>query len=141
MNEIQVKVCAGKEAELELLAKLNKQLIEDEKHDNPMNVAQLKDRMRAFISTDYRAYLFEANGETAGYALVNHSRQPLHVRQFFICRECRRNGYGRAAFEKLLEQLHTQHVDIEVMYGNEAGYAFWKSIGFVERSIYMRRGE
>ncbi|WP_201007767.1 hypothetical protein [Paenibacillus glycanilyticus] len=70
MSELTIRI--GCEADLELLAGLNKQLIEDERHD------------------------------------------------------------------KLAALLDADQLDIEVMYGNEAAYAFWRSLGFKERSIYMR---
>jgi GNAT superfamily N-acetyltransferase len=136
MNEVTIQICSDKD--LDLLAKLNKQLIEDEKHNNQMKVEQLKERMKGFINSDYRAYKFENLGEIVGYALVNHSRQPLYLRHFFICRQSRRKGYGKMAFKKLLELLNTKDIDIEVMYWNNTGYGFWKSLGFNERSIYMR---
>ena len=136
MNEISIQTCS--QEDLDVLAVLNKHLIEDEKHDNKMNVEQLKERMRAFINTDYKAYKFEEHGEIIGYALVNHIRQPLYLRQFFICRSSRRKGYGKLAFEKLIELLNTKNIDIEVMHWNTSGYQFWKSLGFIERSIYMR---
>ncbi len=124
--------------DLNQLALMNKQLIEDEKHDNPMNVDQLKVRMRDFLHTDYKAYKFVAGDDVVGYALVNDQKSPLYLRQFFICREYRRLGYGKLAFEELLVKLHTTEIDIEVMFWNEAGYGFWKSLGFKERSVYMR---
>jgi hypothetical protein len=40
-----------------ILDVMNKQLIEDEQHDNPMDVAALKERMNGFIHNDYDAYL------------------------------------------------------------------------------------
>jgi hypothetical protein len=113
MNELLIQTCS--EEGLEVLAILNKHLIEDEKHDNQMNVEQLKERMRDFINTDYKAYKFEKQSEIIGYALVNHSRQPLYLRQFFICRNSRRKGYGKLAFEKLIDLLNTKNIDIEVM--------------------------
>lgn len=136
MNGFTIQACSNED--LDLLAALNKQLIEDERHDNRMTVKQLKERMEGFISTDYKAYLFKENGETKGYALINHAKRPLYVRQFFICRDCRRQGYGKLAFEKLVEVLGTDQIDIEVMFWNERGHAFWKSLGFKERSVYMR---
>jgi predicted acetyltransferase len=136
VDDISIRTCSDKD--LNLLSILNKQLIEDENHDNPMNVEQLKERMRDLISTDYKAYMFEVHGETIGYAMVNHIRRPLYLRQFFICRNSRRKGYGKIAFEKLLELLNTKSIDIEVMYWNKTGYAFWRSLGFTERSVYMR---
>lgn len=55
--------------DLDQLALMNKQLIEDEKHDNPMNVDQLRVRMRDFLHTDYKAYIF-----VAGDGVVSISR-------------------------------------------------------------------
>lgn len=40
------------------LALLNKQLIEDEKSDNAMNIVELEKRMKEFLETDYSAYFF-----------------------------------------------------------------------------------
>jgi GNAT superfamily N-acetyltransferase len=136
MSDFIIQV--GAHDDLDLLAVLNKQLIEDERHDNPMNVEQLKHRMEHFINTDYKAYLFKKNGEVIGYALVDHRREPLYLRHFFICRHCRRQGYGKMAFAKLLELLGTNKLDVEVMFWNESGYRFWKSLGFQERSVYLR---
>ncbi|MFD1775034.1 GNAT family N-acetyltransferase [Paenibacillus rhizophilus] len=135
---INLTVAAASGADLDQLAELNRQLIEDEKHDNTMNKEQLKERMKRFLEGEYRAYLFTEDGEVKGYALVDHSRNPLYLRQFFICRHCRRNGYGRAAFTTLAWYLGTDRLDIEVMHWNERAYSFWKSLGFRERSIYMR---
>ncbi|WP_042166693.1 GNAT family N-acetyltransferase [Paenibacillus gorillae] len=134
-----IHVCSHED--LDLLVTLNKQLIEDERHDNAMDFEQLKERMRAFINTDYDAYKFEHGGEIVGYALVNHIRQPLYLRHFFICRSSRGKGHGKSAFRALLQLLNTTTVDIEVLHGNTAGYEFWKSLGFKERSIYMRLEE
>jgi predicted acetyltransferase len=117
---------------------MNKMLIEDEMHDNKMNMDQLKDRMKGFIDTCYNAYLFLRDEIIVGYALVDMKRDPLYIRHFFIDREHRRSGYGRAALSTLLQLLDTKKVDIEVMYWNKAGMSFWKSVGFKERSIYMR---
>ncbi len=124
--------------DLDILACMNKNLIEDEKHDNKMNVAQLRDRMKGFIDSNYDAYLFMKDSEVVGYALVDMSREPLYIRHFYISREHRRCGYGRIALSELLQLLCTNRVDIEVMYWNEVGISFWKSMGFKERSIYMR---
>ncbi|AKG34616.1 GNAT family N-acetyltransferase [Paenibacillus durus] len=136
MNNLVIKTCG--ETDLELLVELNRQLIEDEQHDNTMDTEQLKERMKNFLGGEYRAYLFSAAGEVKGYALVDHGRSPLYVRHFFICRNSRRQGYGLVAFRKLRECLETDKLDIEVMFWNERAYAFWKSLGFRERSVYMR---
>ncbi|WP_127581992.1 GNAT family N-acetyltransferase [Paenibacillus koleovorans] len=131
---------AATEDDLDTLAQLNKQLIEDEKHDNPMNVSELKVRMASFLNTEYVAYLFMEDGEVRGYTLVNRGRRPYYLRQFFICRDVRRLGYGKLAFDALMDAIGDQELDVEVMVWNEQGYRFWKAMGFEERSVYLRRG-
>jgi len=124
--------------DLDILASMNKMLIEDEMHDNKMNIAQLKDRMKGFIDTCYNAYIFMRDDIVIGYALVDMKREPLYIRHFFVNRGYRRLGYGRAAFSLLMQLLGTKKVDVEVMHWNKTGMSFWKSMGFKERSVYMR---
>ena len=121
-----------------LLATLNRQLIEDEASDNPMNWAQLEQRMRDFLVGDYRAYFYVIEQEIVGYTLVRVTKTPKYLRQFFICREHRRRGYGKAFFGELMDALGDETIDIEVYAWNEAGSQFWQSLGFTPRSIAMR---
>lgn len=125
-------------SDVEELAQLNKQLIEDEKSDNTMTLEQLKIRMRDFLESEYNAYFFMEEDCIAGYVLVRHTSKPLYLRQFFIARNFRRQGKGRAALKLLQEELKTDKVDIEVLSWNIAAIKFWESCGFVERSRYMR---
>ena len=126
-------------ADTDLLAAMNKQLIEDEGHDNPMTVQQLIERMEGFLSRDYTALLFaDSDGVTVGYALINKATDPLYLRQFFICRDERRKGYGRRFFYKMLDYLGVETIDIEVLAWNDTGKAFWESLNFKPRSVYMR---
>jgi predicted acetyltransferase len=136
MKTVHLITCT--KADLGTLALLNKQLIEDEKHENQMSLEQLKERMWLFVNTDYRAYIFRNDDTITGYALVDITKEPLCLRQFFICREFRRQGYGTIAFNRLMETLCTSAIDIEVLFWNERGKSFWKSLGFCERSVYMR---
>lgn len=136
MEDLKIRVCT--DDDLDMLAVLNKQLIEDEMHDNKMNVEQLRERMKGFIHTDYKAYIFEDGSRTIGYALVDHSRKPLYLRQFFICRDVRRKGYGRVALNKLLDFINADVIDLEVLSWNTGGIGFWRAMGFKDRSIYMR---
>lgn len=124
--------------DVEVLAMLNKQLIDDEKSDNPMSVEELEERMRGFLTSDYEAYFFEADADIAGYALVKTTCTPLYLRQFMINREFRRQHFGTEAFRALMEYLGADKIDIEVLPWNEAGKHFWESCGFREISRYMR---
>ena len=133
---IKIRACGIDDCAV--LARFNKQLIEDERNDNPMSVDELQDRMRQFISSEFRAFFFLAKRKIVGYALVKMDSMPLYLRQFFICREHRRKGYGREAFAQLLAFFGADKMDIEVLQWNQAGIAFWKSLGFETRSLYMR---
>ena len=44
------------------LAKLNKRLVEDEQHPNPMDIAELTQRMKEWLATDYICYVAKQNG-------------------------------------------------------------------------------
>lgn len=133
---MNVRKCELKDAEM--LAILNKQLIDDEKSDNPMNVKELEERMKGFLATDYQAYFFEVDDNIVGYALVKTTCTPLYLRQFLIDRKYRNQHYGTEAFRSLMELLCVDNIDIEVLSWNEAGKRFWESCGFSEISRYMR---
>ena len=133
-----VNVLACAQADIPELAKLNRQLIEDEQADNPMTEAQLARRMEEFLGAGYRAFFFEADGSRVGYALVDVTKTPLYLRHFFICREHRRQGYGREAFFALLGHLRVSEMDLDVYVWNHRGILFWKSLGFAARSMNMR---
>ena len=104
-----------------------------------MDPAQLRGRMKRFLETDYAAYLFESDGIAIGYALVKTTSSPLYLRQFYIDRPYRRQHFGLQAFRLLLETLNTDSIDVEVLVWNTPALAFWKKMGFEERSLYMRR--
>jgi ribosomal protein S18 acetylase RimI-like enzyme len=123
--------------DLDNLAFLNKQLINDENSNNTMNIDELKVRMKGFISSNYNAYLFLDN-DVVGYALVDITKTPYYLRQFFVIREQRHKGYGKFALNLLLEELKTSDIDIEVLSSNEQGFAFWQNCGFKEYSRYMK---
>lgn len=120
------------------LALLNKQLIDDEKSHNSMNVNELEERMHEFITTEYDAYFFINKENVVGYALVKNTCNPLYLRQFLIEREYRMMHYGTSAFRCLMEHLNVDSIDIEVLPWNEPGIRFWESLGFHEVSRYLR---
>ena len=124
--------------DVKTLAFMNKCLIEDERSSNPMDLSQLTERMKGFIEGDYDAYFFKDGETIVGYALVDRTANPLYLRQFYIAREQRRKHYGKSAFQALLEYLGTDTIDLDVLPWNEAGVAFWKSLGFSEQYVVMR---
>lgn len=136
-NAMHIRKCGIED--IETLTLLNKQLIENEKSDNPMSVAELAERMSDFLTAEYSAYFFEIGDDVVGYALVKTDCSPLYLRQFFIARQYRRQRLGTEAFNALMNFLDADSIDIEVLSRNEAGKRFWESCDFTEISRYMRK--
>jgi GNAT superfamily N-acetyltransferase len=123
------------------LAAMNHQLIRDEGHRNPMTVAELEDRMRDWMAGEYRAVIFERNGRQVGYALYRDESEFVYLRQFFVCRDLRRQGIGRAAIDWLRANVWhgVARVRLEVLVGNASGIAFWRALGFRDYALTMER--
>ena len=122
-----------------LLAPLNKQLIRDEGHRNPMDIDQLAQRMANWLRGEYRAVIFEEDSSPVGYALFRQEPEYAYLRQLFVHRDYRRKGIGRNAMHWLWRNAwsDTPRVRIEVLLGNATARAFWRAMGFQEYSITM----
>ena len=91
------------EADLPLLAQMNKRLIEDEGSRNPMSIDQLAERMRGWLLSDWEMRLFATNVGVVGYAVYQARRDEyfpdqtiVYLRQFNIEREhARGRAWGR----------------------------------------------
>jgi len=119
-----------------LLGEWNAALIRDERHDNPMTVAQLIARMREWVAGEYRPRIFVCDGSDAGYALYRELPEFVHLRQFYVVPERRRRGIGRAALHALTEEFPLRkRVVVEAMIGNTGALAFWRAMGFADRYI------
>ena len=128
---IEITECTEKD--IKLLAEMNKQLIEDEKANNSMDITQLENRMNNFLKNGYKAFFLITEEKIIGYALCDMTKEPKYLRQFFIKREERRKHYGKNAFDKLLEKLEIKEIEIDVLKWNEGGIIFWEKIGFKEQ--------
>ena len=130
---------AETENDLAILAKMNLNLIRDEGHRNTMDESQLKERMKSWLSSDYKAVLFSENNEPIGYALWRKDEEFLYVRHFYIRPEDRGKGLGKAAFHWLRQNKWSQELQLrlEVLIGNQAGIAFWRAVGFEDYCITM----
>ncbi|MEV5986499.1 GNAT family N-acetyltransferase [Streptomyces sp. NPDC052051] len=130
---------AGPE-DVPVLAALNEQLIEDQPHDNPMRGRQLADRMSRWLAGDYTAALGTVDHVPAFYALWRTDEDGgIHLRQFFVARDFRRRGTGRAAIAALREEYWPgRRVTLDVLAHNERGIGFWRSLGFEDYAIEMR---
>jgi GNAT superfamily N-acetyltransferase len=132
----------GEFADVPLLAELNQQLQIDEAHRRRMERPELEVRMAGWLDTGgYEAVIFERDGRPAGYALFRRESDPEHVylKQFFVCRDCRRQGIGRQAIEWLSRHAwqDVPAVYLDVLVGNDRGVAFWQAVGFCDYCITM----
>ena len=64
-------------------------------------------------------------------------------RHYFIAKNYRRQGYGTAAFRKLVNFLKVDKIDLSVLVSNDIGFKFWTSCGLMPYEIFMhyRSGE
>lgn len=123
-----------------LLAPMNRRLIVDSGHRNPMNVEELTARMHSWLTGEYEAYLIHLDHELAGYCLFRREpEQAVYIRQLYVDDAFRRQGIARAALTWLRREIwrDATRLYMEVLSGNPEGIAFWKSVGFVEYAITM----
>jgi GNAT superfamily N-acetyltransferase len=127
------------DADIGLLADWNLQLIRDEQHRNPMTVDQLAARMRNWLKTgEYCAVIFSSD-EPVCHALFKREDGLIHLRQFFVRRDRRRIGIGRAAVSILKEQIwpHDVRLTVDVLCHNQGGVAFWRSMGYRDYNLTL----
>lgn len=122
-----------------LLAELNHQLIRDEGHRNKMTVAELEQRMRGWLHTEYSAVIFEEKGEAVAYALYREEPEELYLRQLFVVRNRRREGIGRKAMEMLRARIwpKDKRLTVSVLVRNAAAVAFWRAVGYRDYSLTL----
>ncbi len=122
-----------------LLAELNHQLIQDEGHRNRMTVPELEQRMRSWVSGEYRAVIYEEGGEVVAYALYREQPEEIYLRQLFVVRNRRREGLGRRAVEILRSRVWPRitRLTVDVLVTNGRALAFWRSVGYSDYSLTL----
>jgi predicted acetyltransferase len=103
-----------------------------------MTVPELETRMKNWLRTEYQGVLFEQMGQVVAYALYRDDPESIYLRQFFVGREHRCHGIGRAAIQ-ILRSVWTpgKRVVLEVLAHNSVGHAFWKAAGFRDYAITL----
>jgi GNAT superfamily N-acetyltransferase len=119
---------------------MNSRLLEDEGHRNrSMSVADLELRVSAWLrSGEYEAVLFWI-GPAVAYALFCREANEVFLRQFFVEREWRRQGIGRAAIAILQNEvwIPPARITLEVLADNAAAKTFWQAVGFRDYAVGM----
>jgi ribosomal protein S18 acetylase RimI-like enzyme len=125
------------------LARLNRQLVEDEQHRNRFKSdSWFAQRMHGFLTGGYQAVLFERAGEVVAYALyTDHPDHDdtLYLRQIFVQRSCRRQGLGREAIRILSEDIwpREKRITVGVLAGNQIAIVFYEAVGFKPYSVEL----
>jgi GNAT superfamily N-acetyltransferase len=122
-----------------LLAELNHQLIRDEGHRNPMTVPELEERMKGWLSGEYRAVLYEEDGKVVAYALFREQSEEIYLRQLFVVRDRRNQGIGRRAVDILRNQIWPpgKRLTVDVLVSNKRAVKFWRSVGYADYSLTL----
>ncbi len=135
-------------SDADLLAQMNKHLIEDEGSRNPMNISQITDRMKNILSGDWKAVIISKESEDIGYLVYKLSpdeyfpdRTELHIRQYFIKRQHRGNGLGTYAFDLISKEYFPNDavLTMDVLEINPKGRRFWEKIGFKPYLTHMKK--
>jgi predicted GNAT family acetyltransferase len=127
------------DTDLGQLADWNHQLIRDEGHRNRMTVPELEDRMRGWLREKYRAVIFSADGVPVAYALFCLEPDLVYLRQYFVARTERRQGYGKAGMAILRSEIWPQNVRLvlDVLCGNATAIAFYRALGFKDYCLTL----
>lgn len=104
-----------------------------------MTAAQLEQRMRDWLAGEYRAVVYEDNGEVVAYALFQEQTEEIYLRQLFVTRNRRRLGIGRRAVEILRSEIwpKTKRLTVDVLTTNKTAIAFWRAVGYADYSLRL----
>jgi len=104
-----------------------------------MTVPQLEQRMRGWISGEYRAIIYEDGGEIVAYALFREQPEEIYLRQLFVVRHRRSQGIGRWAVDILRSRIwpKTQRLTVEVLVANTRAVSFWRSVGYADYALSL----
>ncbi|MBN1290391.1 MAG: GNAT family N-acetyltransferase [Candidatus Latescibacteria bacterium] len=129
--------------DITVLAAMNRQLAGDEQHRNRNKPTEwFNKRMELFLNGEYEAIIFEQDKKVLGYALYrNHPEQSdtIYLRQIFINRNYRRQGFGHKAIKIMMNEVwpKDKRLTVEVLSGNDAAISFYKSVGFQDYCLEL----
>ena len=122
------------------LADLNRQLIEDEGHPNPMTVAELTERMVNWLRGDYECHVARRDGRTLGYCVYRESPEYYYLRQLFVVRDYRRRGTATQLLDWMYAHVWAaKPVRLDVFTHNTDAVAFYRAYGFRVAVLRMEK--
>lgn len=104
-----------------------------------MTVPELRERMRRWLAGDYEAVVVRTGAEPLAYALFRETDDEVYLRQFFVRRDRRREGIGRAVVDILRSKCWPtpKRLTVEVLASNESAVAFWRAVGYSDYSLTL----
>ncbi len=126
-------------ADIPRLAQLNFELMEDEAHPYPLALEDLQARMARWVAGEYKVLLFRRGDRVCGYAVWRAEDRGAYLRHFFICRDQRREGLGRAALALLRRDWLPKDlpIQLEAAVWNTDAIAFWRAVGFKDFGLTL----
>jgi ribosomal protein S18 acetylase RimI-like enzyme len=138
MAEIQITQATL--ANIDQLAVLNKYLIEDEQHPNPMNVEQLAKRMSGWLQAEYTGYLAWINDYITAYCLYRDDGEFYYLRQLYVARGFRRQGIATRLLNWMYANVWTEKkVRLGVLAHNKGAIAFYNHYGFRTKALRLEK--
>jgi ribosomal protein S18 acetylase RimI-like enzyme len=135
-----MKIIPATLADVKILAALNKRLIEDEQHPNPMNVDQLAERMGNWLQAEYRGYLVIVAERITAYCLYRDDGKYYYLRHLYVDRDFRRRGIATQLLDWMYDNIWTdKKVRLDVLIHNEGAIAFYKQYGFKLRVLRLEK--
>jgi ribosomal protein S18 acetylase RimI-like enzyme len=135
-----MKIRPATQTDVGMLAVLNKRLIEDEKYPNPMNKAQLAERMSGWLEEEYRGYLAVIDDRVVAYCLYRNDGEYYYLRHLYVDRDSRRQGIATRLLDWMYANVWTdKKIRLDVMVHNPSAIAFYESYGFQIRVLRMEK--
>lgn len=135
-----MKIIPANHKDIETLAVLNKRLIEDERHPNPMTIEQLSARMTGWLQKEYYSYLAIIDNQTAAYCLYRDADNYYYLRHLYVERDFRRRGIASMLLDWMYDHIWTEKkVRLDVLSHNKGAITFYKQYGFEIRMLGMEK--
>jgi ribosomal protein S18 acetylase RimI-like enzyme len=126
--------------DVDRLAVLNKYLIEDEQHPNPMNVEQLAKRMSGWLQAEYTGYLARIDDRIAAYCLYRDDGEYYYLRHLYVDRDFRRQGIATQLLVWMYANIWVdKKVRLGVLAHNEVAIAFYERYGFEIKALQLEK--
>jgi len=140
MVDAQLRFRTATLMDADALGRLNHQLIQDEGHRNPMNVAELTERMRSWLAYEgYEALLGFDGDELVAYVLWRDLHDSVYLRQIYVQRDYRRQGTARQLMLSVFERWPNKRLTVDVLAGNARALAFWRRMGYQDYAVMLER--